>query len=166
MRRTAVLALVALLAASAAAAPVRSGKVKVKRLPTQGPMFVPGVVLVKFRQTPAGAKVATAQDTAPVVPGLQLVGLVGSPAAEAIKIPRGPAAAAADPAPALPPTAIFKYRVVDGSRVPAKVAQLRAHPGEPAACGCHAASAAAAAAAAVCRVRATPPGPAPLLPLP
>ena len=107
------------------AAAATSSRAPVNRPPKDAPKYAPNTVLVRFKATPAAAAVAAGQARAPVVPGLQLVALPGEH--QAVKVPSGPTAAAA--APAVPPTAIMKFRITDGASVEAKVAQLRANPG-------------------------------------
>lgn len=131
-RRAGLLAPLLALLVAAAAAGTAAGVPAAT--PAPGLDWVPGYVLVRFKPGPAAAKVAAMQAAAPVVPGLRLTGLVGTPAYEAIKLPGttggGPGAAAVGPTPGLPADAVFRYRVVDGLTVPQKVAQLRAHYGE------------------------------------
>lgn len=161
MRRTRMAPLLLALLLAAAAVDTAAG-VAVNRQPKNGPTQRPGLVMVQFKPNPAAAKIASIQAAAPVVPGLQLTSLVGTPAYEAIKLPTaaGPGAAAVGGATGgLPADAIFKYKIVDGSSVAAKVAQLRLHPGERTGRGRHAAVALDGLPAAAARCCAPTAGP-------
>ncbi len=66
------------------------------------------------------------------MPGLQLVSLNGE--YQHVRVPSGPAAAAA--AAPLPPNAVMKFQITDGTSVEAKVKQLKANPGAGAVGAC------------------------------
>ena len=92
----------------------------------------PGRVLVRFKQTPAGARLSAAQAQRPL-PGLQLRRLVGK--RHTTRVPGRPAsgsvaaAASSTGSTSLPPDAVMLFSITDGSSVEEKVAQLRANPG-------------------------------------
>lgn len=134
--------LLSALAAAANPAPLPPpDAAPVRRWKEGAPQAAPGRVLVRFKQTPAGARLSAAQARRPL-PGLQLERLVGRhhtlqvPAAGGGGSSSGgattataAATTATSPAASLPSDAVMLFSVVDGSTVEDKVAQLRAHPG-------------------------------------
>ena len=117
----------------------------------RGPEYAPGRVLVRLRQTQtSGAGTANSTSTttsaaaagaavsdASLPPGLQLERLVGQH--HAVPVPPPPAGKRFGAATAstrtgstgseLPTDAVRLFRIIDGSSVDAKLAELRAHPG-------------------------------------
>jgi hypothetical protein len=100
------------------------------------PQAAPNRVLVRFKQTPAAARVSMAQAERPL-PGLQLRRLVGKRHTTRVPGAAGGGAAAArtssssssSSSTSLPPDAVMLFSITDGSSVEEKVAQLRANPG-------------------------------------
>ena len=103
------------------------------------PQAAPGRVLVRFKQTPAGARLGAALARRPL-PGLQLERLVGKH--HTLQVPPPGSGSTSGGAtistagtttsgssPSLPSDALMLFSVTDGSSVEAKVAQLRANPG-------------------------------------
>lgn len=96
------------------------------------PQAAPGRVLVRFKQTPAGARLSAAQAQRPL-PGLLLRRLVGK--RHTTRVPGRPAAgsvaaaASSTGSTSLPPDAVMLFSITDGSSVEEKVAQLRENPG-------------------------------------
>lgn len=93
--------------------------------------FAPDRVLVQFKSSPVAAAAAATQAAQPL-PGLQLVRLVGEHHRTPVPPPAAPgvAAAAAASGRRVPPNAHMLFQITDGMSVQAKVAQLRANPGE------------------------------------
>ena len=131
----------AALAAAAATAPplLTSEGAPVRRWKEGAPQAAPGRVLVRFKQTPAGARLGAALAQRPL-PGLQLERLVGKH--HTLQVPPPGSGTTSGGAtistagtttsgssPSLPSDALMLFSVTDGSSVEAKVAQLRANPG-------------------------------------
>ena len=96
------------------------------------PEFAPDRVLVRFKATPTAKAAAAVQADRPL-PGLQLQRLVGEYHRVKVPPPLQPgtaAAAAATGTRTVPSDALMLFDITDGASVPAKVAQLRANPGE------------------------------------
>ena len=102
------------------------------------PQAAPNRVLVRFKQTPAAARVSMAQAERPL-PGLQLRRLVGKQHTTRVPGAAGGAAAhstsstsstsSSTSSTSLPPDAVMLFSITDGTSVEEKVAQLRANPG-------------------------------------
>lgn len=102
------------------------------------PEFAPGMVLVRFKQTPRAAGAAAVQASQPL-PGLELKRLVGRHQGVRVGADfrhasgRGSLQRTLKEIEALPPDALMLFSITDGSSVPTKVAQLKAHAGRHAA---------------------------------
>lgn len=96
--------------------------------PNHAPKYAPNFVLVQLKPGAAAAAAAAGAAKSPLLPGLQLTSFVGEH--HGIKVPAsgGPAVAAAAVAKA-PANAVMRFRITDGSKVEAKVKQLKANPG-------------------------------------
>lgn len=101
-------------------------------------MYAPGRVLVRFKDSPAGAAAAKAQASRPLA-GLKLKRLVGKHHARpvgsdhAAALGGGRALRASAPAPSVPSDALMLFEITDGKSVPEKVKELMVSPGE---CSC------------------------------
>ena len=101
------------------------------------PKVAPNRVMVRFKQTPAAARISAVQAQRPL-PGLQLERLVGKH--HTLQVPPagggggsasggGATTSSAGSSTLLPPDAVMLFSITDGSSVQTKVAQLRANPG-------------------------------------